>query len=65
MAGRIPDGRVTGPAAAGGRPTPLHAVDRPDDNAGMSEWVMFATVAVIVGVLVVLLRMGVGDDEAE
>jgi hypothetical protein len=31
----------------------------------MSEWVMFATVAVIVGVLVVLLRLGVGDDEAE
>ena len=31
----------------------------------MNEWVMFATVAVIVGVLVVLLRMGVGDDEAE
>jgi hypothetical protein len=28
----------------------------------MSEWMMFATVAVIVGVLVVLLRMGVGDD---
>jgi hypothetical protein len=29
----------------------------------MSEWMMFATVAVIVGVLVVLLRMDVGDDE--
>jgi hypothetical protein len=31
----------------------------------MSEWVMFATVAVIVGALVVLLRLGVGDDETE
>jgi hypothetical protein len=31
----------------------------------MSEWAMFATVAVIVGALVVLLRLGVGDDEAE
>jgi hypothetical protein len=30
----------------------------------MSEWMMFATVALIVGVLVALLRMGV-DDEAE
>jgi hypothetical protein len=29
----------------------------------MNEWMMFATVAVIVGVLVVLLRMDVGDDE--
>jgi len=28
----------------------------------MSEWAMFATVAVIVAALVVLLRMGVGDD---
>lgn len=65
MAGRIPDGRVTGPAAAGGRPAPLHVADRPGDNDRMNEWVMFATVAVIVGVLVVLLRMGVGDDEAE
>lgn len=29
----------------------------------MNEWVMFAVVATIVGVLVVLLRMGVDDDE--
>jgi hypothetical protein len=29
----------------------------------MSEWVVFGVVAVIVGILVVLLRLGVGDDD--
>lgn len=33
------------------------------DNPSMSEWVMFAIVATIVGVLVLLLRLGVGDDD--
>jgi len=29
----------------------------------MAEWVAFGVVAVIVGILVVLLRMGIGDDD--
>jgi hypothetical protein len=29
----------------------------------MNEWVVFGVVAVIVGILVVLLRLGVGDDD--
>jgi hypothetical protein len=29
----------------------------------MSEWVVFGVVAVIVGILVALLQLGVGDDD--
>lgn len=63
MAARILDGWPAGPAAPRPRAPPLPAAGARADNAAMNEWVMFAVVATIVGVLVVLLRMGVGDDE--
>lgn len=54
---------VRRPSGARRQVPPLPAAGTPPDNPAMNEWVMFAVVATIVGVLVVLLRMGVGDDD--
>ena len=60
---RIPQDRRAGPldAAPLHRPKGARAAAAAGHTAAMSEWAVLGVVAVIVGILLVLLRMGVGD----